>query len=366
MMGTFASLGNRVILLSRDPDIFIQETAISIFVHCIGACCSRYTKKQTGCVIAYEPGKLAGHMTTVGMKCVKYSGWGKGLALKVLATLLAVMPTQNLCFASDTQFAFIGLQNQAWKIYLAKQDLRRAQVIDGIEFPRTYSWNPKTKQIAYVGIDAQLKLYDISKKSHRLLTAEYAADHFTQPYFDSSTNRLWAVHMPGGKSRSTNIAVIDPESGVVDLVVRKRTAQFEPFSAGPGYLYYTTATCVDDCGSPIWELWRKNLQNLHQEQLTLLNALSRKPVLAPDNTLYFASDKNGYFQIWRMKAEVGAKPEPVSSPGYNDSDPNVKDGVLYFVRASGGKSQLMMWKDGTEHSLPLPDGVSQIRNLEVR
>lgn len=290
----------------------------------------------------------------------------RGMSSGALLLVLLMLLPQQRCLASDTRFAFIGLKGQQWKIYLAEKNLRRAKAIDDIESPRTFSWNPNTQQVVYVGIDAQLKLYDIKKKSHRALTQNSTSDHFTQPYFDMGQRQLWAVQMPGGKSRSTNIAAIDVESGSIDLVVRKRTAQFEPFSTGPEYLYYTTAICVDDCGRPIWELWRKNLNTLAQEQLTLLNALSRKPFLAADKTLYFSSDKNGYFQIWRMEAEVDAKPEPITAPGFNDTDPNVKDGILYFVRVANARSQLMMWKDGIEHTLPLPDGVTQIRNLEVR
>ncbi len=275
----------------------------------------------------------------------------------------------NLSHASQLPdgMSLIGLQSGQWSVYIAKDG--NFELISGIDSPRTASYHNTSKMLAYIGVDGKLRIHDIEKQTAREIVGANENSRFTQPNLSADGRWLFVVELPGGKSRQTNILGINLDTDEQHGIVRKRTAQFEPFADNNGYLYYTTASCVDDCDGMIWELWRRNIVNGKQEQITLLNALSNQPHVGRDGWVYFSSNANGgRFHIWRMPAEVGAPPEQLTSGNHRDSDPTTSaDGSLFFIRKNAKGASLMRLaagSDGMAVEIPLPE-MDDMRNLEM-
>ena len=267
--------------------------------------------------------------------------------------------------SDDARISFAGLKDNTWKIFIgdAKGNYR---TVDSIKYPRDFSISPDGKQLVYVGADAAIRLLDMqSNKTSKINSWDSAK--YTQPRF-SASGKLYAVRMESGRSRSTQLVEIDLKKQTYTKNVAKRTAQFNPHMAINGLLYYTTALCVDDCEKMIWELWYRDGDTGIQEQMTLLNALSRQPVYSQkENSLYFVSNAEEGFHIWNMPAVVGAKPQRLTQGAAQYTDPVVdRNGQLYYLEKASGKKNLLTHFKGEEQKiLPLPKGVSAIRNLEV-
>jgi len=258
----------------------------------------------------------------------------------------------------------VGLEDTHWSIYSANTG--SLQLIDNIDSPRTVAYHHTTQQLAYIGADSTLKMRSITSGTERKITGNNPKSRFTQPHFSNDGRSLYVVELPEGKSRRTNIIRFDLESGEVHGIVRKRTAQFEPNTDHGEYLYYTTAICVDDCEGMIWELWRRNLIDGRQHQLTLMNALANQPHISTDNWLYFTSNADGgRFHIWRMRPEPGATPIQITRGNVRDSDP-VTDthGDLYFLRKTSTETRLMHWTAGQLTTVDT-GSLRDMRNLEM-
>ena len=126
--------------------------------------------------------------------------------------------------------------------------------------------------------------------------------------------------------------------------------------------------CAVGVGEITWELWRRDEASERQEQLSLANAVSRQPVTADGQWLYFSSNRAGHYHIWRMRAEVGAAAEQLTAGEVHDTDPApLKDGSVYFIRHTPDAANIMLRRvDGSLDTVTLPAGVQDVRDLEIR
>jgi len=262
--------------------------------------------------------------------------------------------------------AVIGFDGESWGVYLSTQGTLEKQ--QEIPDPRSFSHSVETGSIAYIGSDAHLYLHEIQEGVTRKLGNPEDNLRYTQPFFSESGEILYIVQLPGGKSRRTEIVAIDMEDTNKRYLVRKRTAQFEPYTRDDSILYYSTAICVDDCEGMIWELWRRELTSTKQYQLTLLNHVSNQPHLSRDNWLYFSSNApDSYFHIYRMRPEVGATPEQLTFEKARDSEPFTDRGNnLYFIRKTRQSTRIMMLNDGEAVPVSTPENLIDFRNMEIR
>jgi len=265
----------------------------------------------------------------------------------------------------------VTLVNGKWNAMIATNETLLS--VSEVRYPRGVSYHHATRQVAWIGADNKLRLRSLNQGETKMLSTENSEARFTQPTFSPSGTSLIVVELPDGKSRSTRIVKYEKATGRWHFLVRKRTAQFEPHLSEPRsnkqqVLYYTTATCVDDCVGMIWELWQKKLSTGQQQQLTLLNSVSKSPRLGADGWLYFSSnkDRSGY-HLWRMRPEPGAPPMQLTSGNVKDSDPSPgTDGSVYFIRQSESGPMLMRWVDGQAlETINLPEKIEGLRSLEL-
>jgi Tol biopolymer transport system component len=176
------------------------------------------------------------------------------------------------------------------------------------------------------------------------------------------------VLLKDGASVETDIAAVDPATDSENVVVAQRSAQFEPHFYPPAMLYYSNVLCTEECGRIIQEIWRKNLVSGEAEQVTLVNAIARQPVVSPDGRwLYYSSNKSGNFHVWRLDLQTGTY-ERLTDGVVTDISPALDgQGQLYFIRKSPTGTQLMHLGSSREpEPIPLPPSMTDIRDLEIR
>jgi Tol biopolymer transport system component len=262
--------------------------------------------------------------------------------------------------------AFAGYDSKEWAIYLVDNKQGIPEKVMGISHPRNFTWNRNSGKIVFITLESALMEFDLKSGLGKVLLEAGARDHFTQPRYSQDQKRLFAVRLPDGNSRQTQLIEI-LDGGTYEAVVRKRTAQFEPFMLEDRYLFYTTAICVDDCGRMIWELWRRDMLTGDQIQLTLGNQVSRQPVLKEKEWIYFSSNRDGNYHIWRTRADPNATAEQLTTGEVHDSDIAFDaKGDMYFIRRTNDAVRLMKRTDDVLSEIKLPDAIIDIRNMEIR
>jgi len=272
---------------------------------------------------------------------------------------------------------FMGYKDNKWILFYKKINDTDFKSIETASEPRELYFSSEENLIYY--LDAESKLRKLELKSNDTITRKQEEtilftpsenDSYAQLFWDKASGLLYLVKMPHGKSSEADIVVWD--KGMMKPVVRQISSQFEPFIYDKHWLYYGHVHCSLDCGRIIQEIWRKNLISGEAEQLSLLGQISRQAIV--DNKgewVYFSSNKEGSYHIWRQSlTHTNTLPvaQQVSVGGGTDTDPAVTSfNELFFIRHTPkGKALLMRQsKEGTMSLLPLPAGVSEIRNLRI-
>jgi hypothetical protein len=255
--------------------------------------------------------------------------------------------------------SFVGLSADRWQLYIVQPSALEPQIVETFLEPRTPTYAVQTGKIAYLGADGTLREKLLESGEERILLKPDAQRTFTQPAYDAAGKRLVIVALKEGASVDTDILTLDDEKPVVT----QRSAQFEPYFHAPRTLYYSNVHCTIGCGKIIQEIWRKDLISGEAEQITLLNAIARQPVIS-GQWLYFSSNKAGNFHIWRMSLETG-RYERLTEGRVTDINPALdRQSNLYFIRHTPTGTALMQRRtDGTLQTLPKT--LENFRDLEI-
>lgn len=272
---------------------------------------------------------------------------------------------------------FMGYKDNKWLLFYKKINDTGFTSIETASEPRELYFSSEENLIYYLDAESQLRKLVLEsndsatgKQKETILFTPSENDSYAQIFWDKASDLLYLVKMPHGKSSEADIVVWD--KGMMKPVVQQISSQFEPFIYDKHWLYYGHVHCSLDCGRIIQEIWRKNLISGEAEQLSLLGQISRQAIV--DNKgewVYFSSNKEGSYNIWRQSlTHTNSLPvaQQVSTGEATDTDPAVTlANELFFIRHTPkGKALLMQQsKEGVMRLLPLPDGVSEIRNLRI-
>jgi Tol biopolymer transport system component len=288
--------------------------------------------------------------------------------MRYLFLVVLLLPLQQLL---ANELSFIGLRGDEWQIYSWKPSAANEEptaILAEIKNPRAFSRYPKKALVAYIDQSGLLQLFDQKTQKSVPLQKEDDKSRFTQLRFDDS-GKLWAVKLSGGNSRQTQLVSFDvakEKGSIARTAVAKRGAQFDPYADG-SYLYYSAAHCVDDCDPMIWEIWRKDLSTGKQRQFTLGDAVSREPVIA-GGLLYFISNRDHYYHLWRMTPEPAARAAQLTNGSVTDTGlAPLGDSAIFFVRRTPSKVKIMRYDiaSGKLIALDLPNWLQDIRELEA-
>ena len=264
-----------------------------------------------------------------------------------------------------SNMSLVGYIDDHWQLYVIQPGSAMLQAIPTDSEPRTPTYNPAVGKIAYVGANGSLHEINLKQNSERILLQPEPKQAFTQPVYDDEGKNLFVVVLKDGTSIDTDIIILRGERQ--QLLVKQHSAQFEPYFQPPHTLYYSNVLCTVGCGKIIQETWRINLLTEDAEQLTLMNAIVRQPMLSMDgNYLYFSSNKAGNFHIWRLHLKDNIY-QQLTKGRVSDSSPAMDSaGQLYFIRQSPKGTSLMQYDSaGILHTLALPEGIVDIRDLRI-
>lgn len=262
--------------------------------------------------------------------------------------------------------SFVGLEGTEWALYTNIQHESRLAKVPTLTEPRTPTINPETKKAIYIGADAGVNELNLNGGKTETILKAKQGHAYTQPTFDHQGNRLFVASLKEGASVDTDILV--RKNGKWKIAIRQRSAQFEPFFHPPHSLYYSNVHCTEGCGKIIQEIWRKDLVSDIAEQITLVNAIARQPIVSHDGEwLYYSSNQAGNYHIWRMSLK-NREYQRLTEGSVTDESPALDgEGNLYFIRhASDGSTKILKrGKNGALNEMLLPDGVENIRDLEI-
>lgn len=265
--------------------------------------------------------------------------------------------------------SFIGLiPGQGWRIFLAMRPGDLPEIVPTEQEPRNHAVHLETGRVAYIAADGTLRefrRFDKTRETTRLQPDRLTT--YAQPTYGRNGKNLFVVQMKNGGSVETDIVMLTSGRKIPVSVVDQRSAQFEPQMGPDGFLYYSSVACTRGCGKSIREIWRKNFLSGEAEQVTLLNAIARQPVVSEDRKyLYFSCNKAGNYHIWRYtmadkscrRLTEGRVADTNPAPG--------RDGSLYFIRHCRKGTRLMVKQPGeTEREIPLGNSIRNIRDLRI-
>jgi Tol biopolymer transport system component len=290
----------------------------------------------------------------------------KRASVAMLTLLLTTSFSRAHAEALPEGIMFLGLNDGAWRIHVVVEG--RLSTVDTPSEPRTATYSRQRRAVAYVAADAVLYEVSLGGNAPRKLLESTKTLAITQPAYSRTGDQLLFVGLEGGASAQTEIHAIDlAGNGAPASLTSQPGAQFEPKPMGDHGLLYSSVSCAIGCGRIIQEIWYKNRLTEQARQITLGNAIARQPVPSPDGAwVYYSSNRAGNYHIWRMPVGGGTA-ERITDGSVTDISPAIDpQGGIYFIRHDQRGSQLMkVDRTGTAIRIPLPDAISDIRNLEV-
>jgi hypothetical protein len=259
--------------------------------------------------------------------------------------------------------AFLALVEDQWQIVVYQNGTFK-NIIPTFE-PHTFDYNFLNDQIIYVAADKSVRLISAGNEKI-LLRADQ--DSYTQPSFVPGGKGVVLVELIDGSSTNTNIINFDLQTQKITHLLSHHSTQLDPSPVDDAQMYYSNVSCVEGCGTIIQEIWNKNLKSGKAAQLTLLNSIAHQPTVdRPRNWLYFSSNKDKHFHIWRLSLSTG-KYEKLTGGNVTDSYPRLsQSGNLYFLRTIRNITSLFKREiDGVETPIVLPEKYHKIRELKTK
>lgn len=291
------------------------------------------------------------------------------ILLLLASSLLAAtaVADDKSCQQWPNGLTFVGLNHGDWQAYAVTKNGQQPQKLVINSEVTTPVLSADNDTLFYMDDAAQISAFSLGSKKTTVLLSPSKTASYAQPEVDEHNNALYIVQLKHGKSVDTDILRLDLSSQTTSPLIIQRSAQFEPMLSTP-WLYYSNVHCVLGCGKIIQEIWRYHLVSGDAEQITLLNSISRQPSGDSANQwLYFSSNAAGNYHIYRQSlTQQTSSPERLTDGAVTDISPAIADDRLYFIRQQAkGASLICRTAGGELHTLPLPKGVTQLRDLEI-
>lgn len=287
--------------------------------------------------------------------------------LPLVLAFAAAVTNANNCEQWPQGMVFAGLTNNGWQPYAVTETGQPPEKLPVDTEVRTPIMSSVNNALFYIDDAAQVSVFSLKDKKTGVLLSPSKEASYAQPEIDRQNNALYVVQLRQGKSVDTDILRLDLATQTTTPLIIQRSAQFEPKLSAP-WLYYSNVHCVLGCGRIIQEIWRYHIISGSAEQVTLLNTISRQPTVDQNNQwLYFSSNAAGNYHIYRQSlTQKNSQPEQLTTGAVTDISPATIDDRLYFIRQQvQGAALMCRIKNGELHKLPLPKGVTQLRDLEI-
>jgi Tol biopolymer transport system component len=262
--------------------------------------------------------------------------------MTLLAVSASILVAQTVGAALPHGSVLVGLRGDQWRVHVVDEPGGALRAVATEGEPRTPDFCAPEAAIVYVAETGAVREVSVASGRDRVLLPQRRDEAYTQPAYTRDCRGVLVVALKDGNSQETDVVRIDRNGGAREDIVRQRSAQFDPFAAADGRVYYGNVHCTVGCGKIIEEIWYFDPVAEVAEQITLLNAISQQPALAPNDAyLYFSSDRAGSFHIWRQRLPSG-EAERLTDGATSDASPALDGaGALYFLRRSPSGTALM-------------------------
>lgn len=281
-----------------------------------------------------------------------------------IAVALACLQVQAGSGGLPKELMFVGLTDSEWRLFIGDASASPRRIATLSE-PRTPAYSVAHGRIAYVAATGAVHEIDLAGGGDMTLLEPSAERAFTQPAYRPGTDELYIVALKEGSSVDTDIARVDRAAKKATTILHQRSSQFEPsFTKDGARMVYSNVLCASECPKIIQEIWSMEVVGGVAEQITLLNAVSRQATVDPLNRIVFASNKGGYYQLWRVD-EAGATPQRLTQEPTVDESPAITDaGDIYFVRRTPTGGRLMRLDvAGQTHRVELGASIHDVRDV---
>lgn len=267
---------------------------------------------------------------------------------------------QMSLLAKDLNFAFIGLEDDIWKIAVCKNSECK-NITTKLE-PKTFDHDFNTSKTIYVAIDGSVRI--INNKIEKIIL-NHNKHSYTNPIFYKKTNGIILVKLINKNSTNTKIISIDVAQNKINTLIFQHSTSLNPCVVGSD-IFYANVSCVQGCGKIIQEIWHKNIKYDTSNQITMLNALSHQPTVSKNKKhIFFSSNKSGNFDIWKLDIKNNVISRYTKSK-YTDSYPNAHDGGVVFIRDFENISKIFYSPQKDKLiNIFYPNRYKKIRNLKV-
>ena len=262
--------------------------------------------------------------------------------------------------------SLVALHEGQWHTYVVPPGRTSLALVPTATEPRDPDDCVSEQVLVYVAADGAIREVDVATGDDRVVLVRSGKRAYMQPTYAPDCTLLYVVELADGTSQDTDIVRIDRNGENRGVIVAQRSAQFDPFAAHDGRLYYGSVACVVSCDRIIKEIWRIDPLSGVVEQLSLVNSVAQEPVLSPDNTLYFSSDRNGDYHLWSMPADPGGAMTRLTAGEHTDVSPAVdRDGTVYFVRRAVTGTELMRLERGDPIRVSFDLSYDDLRDLKI-
>lgn len=290
---------------------------------------------------------------------------------RVAVFVLALLSPMILLASSKTEcdwpsgMVFVGLKEDAWQVFKVRDGGKSPVSVDLKTEARNPVMSKDGGSLYYIDDKSDVMKYSFSDNT--ITTQLASADTKKYSQIELRDNSLCYVLLENGQSINTDIYCQDIISGDITHLIQQRSAQFDPFYKNP-WFYYSSVHCVLGCGKIIQEIWRYNTESEEAEQLTLMNSISRSPVIG-DNTdwLYFSSNKTGQYHIYKQSLYDVTDVIQLTEGNVSDILPAMYGQNLYFIRKNFNQDNIACLNSKDEiYLLKLPKDVVRIRDMSIQ
>lgn len=258
---------------------------------------------------------------------------------------------------------FVGLVGGQWRMVVVESQGKLRHIVTTSE-PRTPAYSEPLGRAAYISAAGELRELDLATGKDTALLLPSSKVAYTQPAYRPGTDELYVVALRDGSSVETDLGRVERAAKKLVVVLQQRSAQFEPaFTRDGAQLIYSNVLCASECPKIIQEIWVMDVVGGATRQLTLLNAVSRQPAAGISSAVVFASNANGYYQLWRI--QPGAAAQQLTREAAVDESPAITaSGDIYFVRRTANGGRLMrLTTQGEASPIKLDDSITDVRDV---
>jgi len=225
---------------------------------------------------------------------------------------LIILYSITTCSAAAEPLYFTSNMGGNFDIYrCSPQGKGITQLTDTPWDEKDISLSSDKKFLIYISADGYIKIMDIASSS---IVDSFDTENIhldaTQPSFYG--NSVVFSHLVDIK-RDYSVIKQYKNNQLKNLITKQASLFFPVSIPGTKDLLYAYRVCLEHCGTFVNELWHYSAKGNLNRQITLERSFIIDPVCLDSETVYYASNKKGTMDIYRLTLSTGQSSLQLSS-----------------------------------------------------